>query len=56
MFVVWNYKNGVNGINNVRHRFFVKVKRDLEMLSPIHNALELHIKISTYQAKICKGE
>ena len=49
-------KNGVSGIDNVRHRLFVKVKRDLEMLPPTHNALELHIKRSNYQAKICKGE
>ena len=49
-------KNGVNGIDNARHRLFVKVNRDLEMLPPTHNALELHIKRSNYEAKMCKGE
>ena len=49
-------KNGVNGIDNARHRLFVKVKRDLEMLPPTHNAFKLHIKRLNYQAKICKGE
>ena len=31
-FMEW--KNGDNGIDNARHRLFVKVKRDLEMLPP----------------------
>ena len=32
--------------------FFVKAKRDLEMLPPTHHALELHIKRQNYQDKI----
>ena len=41
-------ENGVKGIDNARRSLFVKAKRDLEMLLPIHNAeLELHIKLSS---------
>ena len=50
-----NEENGVKAIDKVRHRLFVKAKCDLEMLPPTHNALELHIKRSNNQAKICKG-
>ena len=32
--------------------FFVKAKRDLDVLPPTHGALELHITRAIYQAKI----
>ena len=48
--------NGVKGIDNASHRLFVKAKRDLEVLPPTHNALELHIKRLNYQAKLSRGE
>ena len=32
--------------------FFVKAKRDLDVLPPFHGALELHITRANYQAKI----
>ena len=32
--------------------FFVKAKRDLDVLPPTHGALELHITRANYQAKI----
>ena len=32
--------------------FFVKAKRDLDVLPPTHGALELHITSAIYQAKI----
>ena len=33
----------------------LEVECELDMLPPTHYALELHIKIPNYQAKICKG-
>ena len=42
----------VRGIDDARHSMFVKVKCDLEVLPPTHGALELHITMTNYQAKI----
>ena len=43
-------KNGVKGIDDAMYIIFEKATRDLDMLPPIHNALELHIKILNYEA------
>ena len=45
-------EKGVKGIENARHSLHVKDKRDIEMLPPIHNALELHITRPCCQSKI----
>ena len=42
----------VRGIDGARHSIFVKVKHDLDVLPPTHDALELHITRPSYQAKI----
>ena len=43
----------VRGINDARHiLFFVKAKRDLDLLPPTHGALKLHITRANFQAKI----
>ena len=36
MFLYGVEEKGVKGIDNARHSLFVKVKRDFEMLPPIH--------------------
>ena len=47
-----NEENDVKSIDNARYSLFVKAKRDLVMLPPTHNALQLHNKRSNYQAMI----
>ena len=46
MFVIWEAR----GIADVRHSLFVKAKRDLNVLSLTHGALELHITRANYSA------
>ena len=50
-------KKDVRGIDDARHSFFVKAKRDLDVLLLTQGALELHITRANYQAKIwpCNG-
>ena len=42
----------VRGFDDARHTLFAKAKSDLDVLPPIHGALELHITRANYQAKI----
>ena len=42
----------VRGSFDARHSLFVKAKRDLDVLPPTHDALELHITRAKYQTKI----
>ena len=42
----------VRCIDNTRHILLMKANRDLDVLPPVHGALELHITRSNYQAKI----
>ena len=52
MFVTWDWRKYVRGIDNARHSLSVKAKHDLDVLPPAHGALELHITRANYQAKI----
>ena len=45
-------EKGVRDIDEAIHNLFVKAKRDLDVLPPNHNALELHITRAKYQVKI----
>ena len=38
----------VRGIDDARQSLFVKAKRDLDILSPTHGALDLHITRAKY--------
>ena len=45
-------EKGVRSICDARHSLFVKAKRNLDVLSPTHGALELFITRANIQAKI----